>query len=129
MCWHICLFPPKIFPCDTVPTHKFKSINFFFIPFRRALQRLSSSAEAFYVLRATMLQSHSVVCICQYLLGIGDRHLSNFMVNLKTGHMIGIDFGHAFGSATQVMVDKKVLLLSSTQISFQIIAKKRWGNY
>ncbi|GFR71479.1 DNA-dependent protein kinase catalytic subunit [Elysia marginata] len=70
---------------------------------RRALQRLSSSPEAFYVLRSTLLRSHSVVCICQYLLGIGDRHLSNFMVNLKTGHMVGIDFGHAFGSATQFL--------------------------
>ncbi|RUS72684.1 hypothetical protein EGW08_019554 [Elysia chlorotica] len=70
---------------------------------RQALQRLSSSPEAFYVLRSTLLRSHAVVCVCQYLLGIGDRHLSNFMVNLKTGHMVGIDFGHAFGSATQFL--------------------------
>ncbi|GFO12453.1 DNA-dependent protein kinase catalytic subunit [Plakobranchus ocellatus] len=70
---------------------------------RRAVQKLSSCPEAFYVLRSAMLRSHSVVCICQYLLGIGDRHLSNFMVNLKTGHMVGIDFGHAFGSATQFL--------------------------
>ena len=39
---------------------------------------------------------------CQYILGIGDRHLSNSMIDLNTGQMVGIDFGHAFGSATQV---------------------------
>lgn len=65
---------------------------------------MSTSVEAFHVLRCAMLTSHAVVSICQYLLGIGDRHLSNFMINLKTGHMVGIDFGHAFGTATQVGV-------------------------
>lgn len=70
--------------------------------FRRALQHLSTSPEAFHFLRCEMLTSHAVLCICHYLLGIGDRHLSNFMVNRRTGHMVGIDFGHAFGSATQV---------------------------
>ena len=41
---------------------------------------------------------------CQYILGIGDRHLSNSMIDLNTGQMVGIDFGHAFGSATQVSI-------------------------
>ena len=40
--------------------------------------------------------------MCHYVLGIGDRHLSNFMVDLHSGGAIGIDFGHAFGTATQV---------------------------
>ncbi|XP_035828316.1 DNA-dependent protein kinase catalytic subunit [Aplysia californica] len=70
---------------------------------RRALQQLSSGPEAFHVLRTSLVTSHATLCLCQYLLGIGDRHLSNFMVSLKTGHMIGIDFGHAFGTATQFL--------------------------
>ena len=44
------------------------------------------------------------MCVCQYVLGIGDRHLSNFMIDLSTGGVVGIDFGHAFGTATQVHV-------------------------
>ena len=40
--------------------------------------------------------------MCQYVIGIGDRHLSNFMVDLESGGIIGIDFGHNFGTATQV---------------------------
>ena len=48
------------------------------------------------------MQTHAMLCMCHYIVGIGDRHLSNFMVNVKTGEMVGIDFGHAFGSASQV---------------------------
>jgi len=44
------------------------------------------------------------LCVSHYIAGIGDRHLSNFMIDLDTGNMVGIDFGHAFGSATQVSV-------------------------
>ncbi|XP_021369727.1 DNA-dependent protein kinase catalytic subunit-like [Mizuhopecten yessoensis] len=72
--------------------------------FRRAFHDISTSPEAFHVLRCTLAVSHALVSICQYILGIGDRHLSNFMINLKTGQMIGIDFGHAFGSATQFLL-------------------------
>ena len=71
---------------------------------------MSTSVEAFHVLRCAMLTSHAVVSICHYLLGIGDRHLSNFMINLKTGQMVGIDFGHAFGTATQVCVCLKMFV-------------------
>ncbi len=65
--------------------------------------QLSASPEAFLTLRAHFARTHAVICICQYILGIGDRHLSNFLVSLETGGMIGIDFGHAFGSATQFL--------------------------
>ena len=61
------------------------------------------SPEAFLTLRSHFASTHACLCICQYILGIGDRHLSNFMVDMETGGMIGIDFGHAFGSATQVL--------------------------
>ena len=63
---------------------------------------MSTSPEAFHVLRCKCASTHALVSTCQYILGIGDRHLSNFMVNLLNGEMVGIDFGHAFGSATQV---------------------------
>lgn len=63
---------------------------------------MSTTPEAFLSLRSHFTSSHALLCISQWLLGIGDRHLSNFMINMETGGMIGIDFGHAFGSATQV---------------------------
>nr|XP_034312493.1 DNA-dependent protein kinase catalytic subunit [Crassostrea gigas] len=70
---------------------------------RRAFHKMSTSPEAFHVLRCKCASTHALISICQYVLGIGDRHLSNFMINLKNGEMVGIDFGHAFGSATQFL--------------------------
>ena len=70
---------------------------------------MSTSPEAFHILRVNCAISNSVMSTCQYILGIGDRHLSNSMIDLNTGQMVGIDFGHAFGSATQVYVPYLVL--------------------
>lgn len=70
---------------------------------RRAFIQLSASPEAFLTLRSHFAKTHACLSVCQYILGIGDRHLSNFMVDMETGGMIGIDFGHAFGSATQFL--------------------------
>ncbi|XP_016145577.1 DNA-dependent protein kinase catalytic subunit-like [Sinocyclocheilus grahami] len=64
---------------------------------------MSTTPEAFLSLRSHFSSSHAVLCISHWILGIGDRHLSNFMINTETGGMIGIDFGHAFGSATQFL--------------------------
>ena len=69
---------------------------------RRAFLRLSASPEAFLVLRSHCLCTLAALSMCQYVIGIGDRHLSNFMVDLESGGIIGIDFGHNFGTATQV---------------------------
>ncbi|KNC81333.1 hypothetical protein SARC_06333 [Sphaeroforma arctica JP610] len=38
--------------------------------------------------------------ISHYVLGIGDRHLSNVMFDTSSGTIVGIDFGHSLGSAT-----------------------------
>ncbi|KAM5158207.1 DNA-dependent protein kinase catalytic subunit [Mantella aurantiaca] len=70
---------------------------------RRAFVKMSTTPEAFVTLRSHFARSHALLCISQWILGIGDRHLSNFMVNMETGGMIGIDFGHAFGTATQFL--------------------------
>ncbi|KAI1889250.1 hypothetical protein AGOR_G00177210 [Albula goreensis] len=70
---------------------------------RRAFLRMSTTPEAFLFLRSHFSSSHALMCVSQWVLGIGDRHLSNFMINLETGGMVGIDFGHAFGSATQFL--------------------------
>ncbi|XP_075069595.1 DNA-dependent protein kinase catalytic subunit [Mixophyes fleayi] len=70
---------------------------------RRAFVKMSTAPEAFLALRSHFARSHALLCISHWILGIGDRHLNNFMVNMETGGMIGIDFGHAFGTATQFL--------------------------
>ncbi|KAJ3073015.1 hypothetical protein HDU98_002395 [Podochytrium sp. JEL0797] len=65
--------------------------------------KLTVSPEAFFQIRSEFANSLSALNICSYFLGIGDRHLDNFLVDLRTGRIVGIDFGHAFGSATEVL--------------------------
>ncbi|KAK7506701.1 hypothetical protein BaRGS_00002176 [Batillaria attramentaria] len=100
---------------ETVKEHRAKEGKVPWNLSRRALQQMSTSPEAFHVLRCAMLTSHAVVSVCQYLLGIGDRHLSNFMINLKTGQMVGIDFGHAFGTATQFLPVPELMAIRLTR--------------
>uniref|UniRef100_A0A8C5VNI8 DNA-dependent protein kinase catalytic subunit n=1 Tax=Microcebus murinus TaxID=30608 RepID=A0A8C5VNI8_MICMU len=71
---------------------------------KRAFVSMSVGPEAFLALRSHFASSHALMCVSHWVLGIGDRHLNNFMVSMETGGMIGIDFGHAFGSATQLPV-------------------------
>ena len=40
--------------------------------------------------------------ICSYLIGVGDRHLDNFLVDITDGEVLGIDFGIAFGSGVHL---------------------------
>ncbi|KAG0205959.1 hypothetical protein BGX33_007637 [Mortierella sp. NVP41] len=70
---------------------------------RQSIARLAASPEAFLMLRSEFAKSLAAVNVCSYILGIGDRHLENFLVNLSTGCLIPIDFGHAFGSATEAL--------------------------
>lgn len=41
--------------------------------------------------------------IAHWVLGIGDRHLQNFVIDQSTGQLIGIDFNMAFGAATRIL--------------------------
>jgi len=95
---------------------------------KTAIYKLSASPEAFLSIRSRFGESLASINVCSYLLGIGDRHLDNFLVDLNrfvshlsppslvekliplppvssiySGQLVAIDFGHAFGSATQFL--------------------------
>lgn len=70
---------------------------------RKSFELLSTNTENFIALRNNFIKTYSVLCISQWLLGIGDRHLENSLISLKNGQVLGIDFGHAFGTATQIL--------------------------
>lgn len=82
---------------------------------KRAFLKMCNSPEAFLSLRSHFISSHALLCVSHWILGIGDRHLSNFMINMETGTMIGIDFGHAFGSATQFLPVPELMPFRLTQ--------------
>ncbi|NP_989989.4 DNA-dependent protein kinase catalytic subunit [Gallus gallus] len=95
---------------------------------RRAFVKMSTSPEAFLALRSHFVSSHALMCISHWILGIGDRHLSNFMINKETGGMVGIDFGHAFGSATQFLPVPELMPFRLTrQFVNLMMPVKEWG--
>jgi hypothetical protein len=68
---------------------------------RRGLMALAPSPEAFLALRTQYARSLGAVSVTGWLCGIGDRHLDNLLISNSDGRVVPIDFGHAFGSATQ----------------------------
>lgn len=54
-------------------------------------------------MRKNFIKSYGVLFIAHWLLGIGDRHLKNSLINTRNGKLLGIDFGYAFGAGTQFL--------------------------
>lgn len=71
---------------------------------RNALQRLSINSEAYLFLKNKFIRNFAILCIAGYLLGIGDRHLENFLINYRTGDVISIDFGISFGEGLNLYI-------------------------
>ncbi|CDW54300.1 DNA-dependent protein kinase catalytic subunit [Trichuris trichiura] len=54
-------------------------------------------------LRERFIASFAALSVATYVLGIGDRHLDNILIDLSLGELIGIDFGCAFGTSSQLL--------------------------
>lgn len=65
---------------------------------KHALMEYAISPESFYVLRNNFATSLAASNIAQWILGIGDRNLSNIMINTTNGRLSSIDFSYSFGS-------------------------------
>ncbi|KAG5419194.1 TOR1 [Candida metapsilosis] len=59
----------------------------------------SKSSEAWLDRRTTYTRSLAVMSMVGYILGLGDRHPSNLMLDRVTGKVIHIDFGDCFEAA------------------------------
>lgn len=58
---------------------------------------MSATIEAFVFIRDKFLVNYAGICSSGYILGIGDRHLENILLNYQNGNLIAIDFGYSFG--------------------------------
>ena len=59
----------------------------------------SKSSEAWLDRRTTYTRSLAVMSMVGYILGLGDRHPSNLMLDRVTGKVVHIDFGDCFEAA------------------------------
>lgn len=59
----------------------------------------SRSSESWLERRTTYTRSLAVMSIVGYILGLGDRHPSNLMLDKYTGKVVHIDFGDCFEAA------------------------------
>jgi len=64
--------------------------------------------EAWHTARTAYTRSCAVNSIVGHILGIGDRHLSNILVNTKTGEVVHIDFGFVFEQGKALAVPELV---------------------
>lgn len=64
-------------------------------------KHLTTSYEAYFLFRKNFITSYATLAISHWILGIGDRHLNNLIVDTTSGRIVGIDFGHAFGFGTR----------------------------
>lgn len=60
---------------------------------REALLRSAAGPEAFLAMRANFTSSLAAVCASNYVAGVGDRHLQNFLLHERTATIVPIDFG------------------------------------
>lgn len=70
---------------------------------RRRLLRVAEGPEAFVTLRTEFAKTLAVSSLFGYILGLGDRHLDNLLLDSRTGAIIQIDFGICFGMGQSVL--------------------------
>jgi DNA-dependent protein kinase catalytic subunit len=75
---------------------------------RDSFKSKCSTPEIFLNRRANFIKSYASLCIASYILGIGDRHLENFLISLNSGCIYGIDFGIAFDSGLHLGIPELV---------------------
>ncbi|CAO1438484.1 unnamed protein product [Diamesa serratosioi] len=75
---------------------------------RILFESVALTMETFYILRKNFVNSLATMNIAHWIIGLGDRHLSNTLIDQKTGHLIGIDFGLSFGAASHLLVPELV---------------------
>lgn len=64
--------------------------------------------ENWYTSKKNYVTSLAVTSIIGYVLGIGDRHLSNIMLNCDTGELIHIDFAITFDAGKKLSIPETV---------------------
>lgn len=96
---------------------------------RNGLENLCLTSAAFITIKNKFIKSMATFSIASYLIGVGDRHLDNFLVDITDGEVFGIDFGIAFGSGVQLAMPELMPFRLTQQIEGVIAPHPLEGAY
>ncbi|KAK8896421.1 hypothetical protein M9Y10_014320 [Tritrichomonas musculus] len=71
------------------------------VALREAIWVKSSVAEMWFIQKTNFARSNALMSIVGYIVGLGDRHLSNIMFMNTNGHCVHIDFSECFEKANK----------------------------
>lgn len=74
----------------------------------RELWFSSTSTRQFYHLTQSFIRSNAVMCMIGYIIGLGDRHLDNILLDLSTGEIIHVDYNVCFEKGKNLRVPERV---------------------
>lgn len=75
----------------------YKSICKDFQPvFHKFFETYFRQPSVWYERRRAYIHSVATTSMCGYVLGIGDRHVSNILIDKQTAEVVHIDFGKLF---------------------------------
>ena len=96
---------------------------------RDGLENLCLTSSAFITIKNQFIKSVGVFSAASYLIGIGDRHTENFLIDTTDGEVLGIDFGIAFGSGVQLSIPELIPFRLTQQIEGVIAPHPLEGSY
>ncbi|PWN51878.1 hypothetical protein IE53DRAFT_31757 [Violaceomyces palustris] len=76
--------------------------------FRHFFHEMHKSPQAWYAMRLNYTRSVSTTSISGHVLGLGDRHVSNILLDRSSGELVHIDFGIAFDQGKLLRIPELV---------------------
>nr|XP_050866588.1 DNA-dependent protein kinase catalytic subunit-like isoform X1 [Vespula vulgaris] len=83
---------------------------------RKTCVILCPSPESFITFRRNFITSYATMCVVHWILGIGDRHLSNILISIGSGKCLGVDFDQAFDAGIDSMIPQLMPFRLTPQI-------------
>ena len=77
-------------------------------PPHRELWCASSCASEWWAVTQTYSRSTAVMCMIGYIIGLGDRHLDNLLVEFATGQVVHVDYNVCFEKGKSLRVPERV---------------------
>ena len=69
---------------------------------------MSTCATDWLERQQMFMRSSAVMCMIGYIIGLGDRHLDNILLDLRSGELVHIDYNMCFDKALKLRIPERV---------------------